>query len=325
MKAAQITRLDGPDALEIVDVPLPTAGPRDILISVRAAGVSFPELLQTRGQYQDKPPLPYVPGAEVAGEVVTAPEGSGFATGDRVAAFTIRGGFAEQAIADAGLTFHLPANLTFEQGAALGLNYLTAYFALVERGRLAPGESVLVHGAAGGVGTAAIQIAKSFGGGKVIGVVSSEAKGAIALASGADEFVLVDGFRAAVSASGKVDIVVDPVGGDRFTDSLRCLRDDGRLLVIGFTAGEIPTVQVNRLLLNNVSVVGVGWGAYIATRPGYAAQQWSAILPHLESGALRPVVGSVHSLEDAASALIELDERRATGKVVLSLPKGSGK
>jgi NADPH2:quinone reductase len=325
MKAVQITSLDGPNALEIVDVAAPSPGQRDILISVRAAGVSFPELLQTRGQYQDKPPLPYVPGAEVAGEVVTAPEGSGFAPGDRVAAFTIRGGFAEQAVADVSLTFHLPANLTFEQGAALGLNYLTAYFGLVERGRLAAGESVLVHGAAGGVGTAAIQIAKAFGAGRVVGVVSNAAKGAIALAAGADEFFLVDGFRAAVADSGKVDIVVDPVGGDRFTDSLRCLRDDGRLLVIGFTAGEIPTVQVNRLLLNNVSVVGVGWGAYITTRPGYAAQQWSAILPHLESGALRPVIGSVHSLEDAASALIELDERRATGKLVLSLPKASGK
>lgn len=324
MKAAQITTLDGPKALEIVDVPMPVPGQRDVLIGVRAAGVSFPELLQTRGQYQDKPPLPYVPGAEVAGEVISAPDGSGFSLGDRVAAFTIRGGFAERATADATLTFHLPRNVTFEQGSGLGLNYLTAYFGLVERGRLVVGESVLVHGAAGGVGTAAIQIAKAFGAGRVTGIVSNDAKGAIALAAGADDFVLVDGFRAAVAAAGNVDIVVDPVGGDRFTDSLRCLRDDGRLLVIGFTAGEIPTVQVNRLLLNNVSVVGVGWGAYIRTRPGYAAQQWSAILPHIESGALSPVVGSVHTLEDAAEALIELDERRATGKVVLSLPETSG-
>lgn len=323
MKAAQITTLDGPTAIEIVDVLRPRPGAGDVLIAVRAAGVSFPDLLQTRGQYQDEPLLPYVPGAEVAGEIISAPMGSEFTQGDRVIAFTLRGGYAEQAIADVGLTFPLPANVTFEQGAALGLNYLTSHFALVERGLLGSGESVLVHGAAGGVGTAAIQIARAFGAGRVVGVVSSETKGAVALDAGADQFVLVDGFRASVIAQGRVDIVVDPVGGDRFTDSLRCLADDGRLLVIGFTAREIPTVQANRLLLNNVSVVGVGWGAYILKRPGYAARQWAELLPHIESGVLRPVVGSAYPLEEAASALVELEERRATGKVVLSLPGGS--
>ena len=175
-----------------------------------------------------------------------------------------------------------------------------------------------MHGAAGGVGTAAIQVAKAFGAGEVIAVTSTEAKGEVAVAAGADRFVLADGFREAVKAAGAVDIVVDPVGGDRFTDSLRCLRDDGRLLVIGFTAGQIPEVKVNRLLLNNLDVVGVGWGAYALKRPGHIKTEWDALLPHLESGALSPVVGRTYRLAEAAQALQDLDERRATGKLVLT-------
>ncbi len=174
-----------------------------------------------------------------------------------------------------------------------------------------------MHGAAGGVGTAAIQVAKAFGAGRVIAVTSTPEKGAIALQAGADAFVLPDGFKDAVAEQGGVDIVVDPVGGDRFTDSLRSLKADGRLLVIGFTAGDIPTVKVNRLLLNNVSVVGVGWGAYALARPGHVAKEWAALAPHLESGALRPVVGPTFPLAEATQALLTLDERRATGKVLL--------
>ena len=169
----------------------------------------------------------------------------------------------------------------------------------------------------GGVGTAAIQVAKAFGAGRVTAVTSTPEKGAVALEAGADEFILADGFKDTVKAQGGVDVVVDPVGGDRFTDSLRCLKDDGRLLVIGFTAGEIPTVKVNRLLLNNVSVVGVGWGAYVLSRPGHIAKEWAALLPHLESGALQPVVGPTFALEEASQALLTLDERRATGKVLI--------
>ena len=318
MRAVQIVSLDGPSAVEVVDVPLPEPGTDQVLIRVRAAGVSFPELLQTRGLYQFKPDLPFVPGSEVAGEVVSAPEGSGLTPGDRVAALVLLGGFAEHAVTQPDLVFPLPDSLSFEQGAALPLNYLTAYFALVTRGQLVKGESVLVHGAAGGVGTAAIQVAKAFGAGKVIAVTSTTEKGAVATAAGADEVVLVDGFRDAVKEAGGVDIVVDPVGGDRFTDSLRCLKEEGRMLVIGFTAGEIPTVQVNRLLLNNVSVVGVGWGAYVLKRPGYVRQEWDAVLPHLESGAIDPPVGASFALDSASDALLTLDERRATGKVVLT-------
>ncbi len=317
MRAVQITTLEGPSAVELNELPSPAAGADQVLIRVHAAGVAFPEVLQSRGLYQMKPELPFIPGAEIAGEIITAPDGSGFAPGDRVAALCLLGGFAEEAVAPLDTTFKLPDAVSYEQGASIIFNYGTAYFALVERGGLQDGESVLVQGAAGGVGTAAIQIAKAFGAGRVIAVTSTPEKGAVALEAGADEFVLADGFKDAVTAGGKVDLVVDPVGGDRFTDSLRCLKDDGRLLVIGFTAGEIPTVKVNRLLLNNVSVVGVGWGAYVMSRPGHIAKEWEAMVPHLQSGALQPVVGPTFPLEEAAQALLTLDERRATGKVLI--------
>jgi NADPH2:quinone reductase len=317
MKAVQITTLDGPSAVELVELPSPEPSPDQVLIRVHAAGVAFPEVLQSRGLYQMKPDLPFTPGAEIAGEIVSAPDGSGFSRGDRVAALCLLGGFAEQAVAPLDTTFAIPDNISYEQGAAIIFNYGTAYFALVERGHLQAGESVLVHGAAGGIGTAAIQVAKAFGADRVIAVTSTAEKGAIALAAGADTFVLPQGFKDAVKEQGGVDVVVDPVGGDRFTDSLRCLNENGRLLVIGFTAGEIPTVKVNRLLLNNISTVGVGWGAYVLSRPGHIAREWAALTPHLESGALRPVVGPTFRLEEATQALLTLDERRATGKVLL--------
>lgn len=316
MRAIHISSLDGPDAVEEVDLPDP-AEEGLVTIAVRAAGVAFPELLQTRGRYQIRPDLPFVPGAEVAGVVESAPEGSGFAPGDRVAALCLLGGFAEKVQARPDLTFALPGEVAFEEAASFTFNYATVYFALLERGGLAEGETVLVHGAAGGIGTAAIQVARAFGAGRVIGVVSTEAKGEIARSAGADEVVMADGFLEAVGKSA-VDVVVDPVGGDRFTDSLRSLREHGRLLVIGFTAGEIPEVKVNRLLLNNISVVGVGWGAYAMARPGHVGREWDAMLPHVRSGALRPVVGAAYPLEDAATALKSLEGRTVTGKVVLT-------
>jgi NADPH2:quinone reductase len=322
VRAIQIPSYEGPDAIELVEVDRPVPTKRQLLIEVHAAGVAFPDLLQTRGLYQMKPPLPYTPGAEVAGVVLEAPEGSDFSVGDRVAAITVVGGFAEVAAADVSMTFPLPDSITFEQGASFLFNYLTVEFALLSRGRLAEGETVLVQGAAGGIGTAAIQVAKAFGAGTVIAVVSTEEKGSVALAAGADHFVLVDGFKDAVKTivgDAGVDIVVDPVGGDRFTDSLRTLAADGRLLVIGFTAGDIPTVQVNRLLLNNIDVVGVGWGAYALGRPGFPATQWARLQPLLESGALAPTVGASFPLEQAAKALAALDRRTATGKIVLTL------
>jgi NADPH2:quinone reductase len=320
MRAAQVSRLDGPDAVEVVDVPSPDVPDGQVLIDVAAAGVSFPDVLLSRGEYQMKPPPPFIPGAEVAGIVRVAPAGSGLAAGDRVAAFPFLGGFAEQVVCDPSFVFPLPDNVTIEQGAALPMNYLTCHFALRQRGRLAEGEKVLVHGAAGGIGTAAIQLAKAWGA-EVYAVVSDDAKADVARQAGADEVVLADGFKDAVAelTSGHgVDIVVDPVGGDRFTDSLRSLAPLGRLLVIGFTAGSIPEVKVNRLLLNNIDVVGVGWGAFWTGRPGFIRGQWDDLVPLLESGRLDPVIGMVRALDEVGAALRDIDERRATGKILLT-------
>ena len=256
------------------------------MVDVHAAGVSFPEVLQTRGQYQMKPPLPFVPGSEVAGIVRSAPEGASVKAGDRVAAFCALGGFAETAVAPEFFTFPLPDALDFAQGASLILNYHTAYFALKLRGRLKEGETVLVHGAAGGVGTAALQVAKGLGA-RTIALVSTEAKGRVAEQAGADEVVLLsDTWKDEVKelSGGGVDVVLDPVGGDRFTDSLRSLRENGRLVVVGFTGGSIPEVKVNRLLLGNTEVVGAGWGAYVMARPQLNREIGAVVARHDRRG-----------------------------------------
>jgi NADPH2:quinone reductase len=327
MKAIQVVEESGPDsALALVELPEPepshmlTPG-SGVLVEVHAAGVSFPELLQTRGQYQMKPPLPFVPGSEVGGVVISAPDGASVKPGDRVAAFCALGGFAETAVAPEFFTFALAPELDFAQGAALILNYHTAYFALLLRGRLARGETVLVHGAAGGVGTASLQVAKGLGA-KTIALVSSEAKRAVAELAGADHTLLLgDGWKDEVLelSGGGVDMVLDPVGGDRFTDSLRSLREDGRLVVVGFTGGSIPEVRVNRLLLRNTEVVGAGWGAYVMGKPDLNREIGAAVNGMVDAGFVRPIVGERFPLERAAEALKTLDERRATGKIVLDV------
>lgn len=316
MRAVQVVRLDGPFAVEVREVAEPTRAPDQVLIDVRAAGVNFPDVLQSKGLYQYKPDPPFTLGSEMAGVVREAPEGSSLRPGDRVAAFPGIGAFAEVVVAQAEQVLPLPDEVSFAAGACLPMNYLTAHFALLRRGHLQPGQAVLVQGAAGGVGTACVQLAAALGA-QVIAVVSSDAKAEVALAAGATHTVPVDGFRDAVTQLGGVDLVVDPVGGDRFTDSLRCLRPEGRLLVIGFTAGEIPTVKVNRLLLNNIDVVGVGMGAFAMVRPGFLGQLWDELVPHLRSGAVDPLISATFGLEQASEALARIDDRRVTGKVVL--------
>jgi NADPH2:quinone reductase len=291
-----------------------------VVVDVRAAGVAFPEVLQTRGEYQVKPPLPFVPGSEVAG-VVRASTDPAFAPGDRVAAFCMLGGFAEVAVAPTWLTFALPEALDFAQGAGLILNYHTAYFSLKLRGRLREGETVLVHGAAGGVGTASLQIAKGLGA-RTIAVVSSDDKEAVAREAGADEVLRADGpwkDQAKELSGGGVDVIVDPVGGDRFTDSLRSLREGGRVVVVGFTGGSIPEVKVNRLLLNNTEVVGAGWGAFVMGKPGINEEIGAAVNELVDAGFVRPIVGARFPFEAAADALELIDGRGATGKVVLDV------
>jgi NADPH:quinone reductase len=327
MRAVQIIDLTGPSsALAEADLPEPepshmlTPG-SGVVIDVHAAGVAFPEVLQTRGEYQMKPPLPFVPGSEVAGVVRSAPDGSEVSEGDRVAAACMLGGFAEVAVAPDFLTFPLSDELDFAQGAALVMNYHTAYFSLKMRGRLAEGETVLVHGAAGGIGTATLQVAKGLGA-RTIAVVSSDEKEQVARDAGADEVVRSDGpwkDEAKERSGGGVDVVIDPVGGDRFTDSLRSLAEGGRVVVVGFTGGSIPEVRVNRLLLNNTEVVGAGWGAYVMGKAEVNRQIGTEVNRLVNEGFVRPIVGARFPLERASEALELLDGRGATGKVVLEL------
>src|SRR6202020_1100158 len=257
-----------------------------VVVEVHAAGAAFPDALLTRGLYQYKPDPPFVLGAEIAGVVRSAPQDAHVKPGDRVVGLTmLTGGMAEVAVLSPDRVFKLPDNVSFEAGAGLLFNDLTVYFALTVRGRLQQGETVLVHGAAGGT-----------------------------------DVVLAEGFKDAVKelTDGRgVDIVVDPVGGDRFTDSLRSLAPGGRLLVIGFTGGEIPTVKVNRLLLNNIDVVGVGWGAWAGTHPDALSEQWADLERLLAWGQLPPPEPVVYPLAEAAAAIASLENRTAKGKVVL--------
>ncbi|WP_137149569.1 NADPH:quinone oxidoreductase family protein [Mycolicibacterium sp. CR10] len=323
MRAIQIAELEGPQAAKVVEIDEPDTAEGMVIVDVHAAGVAFPDALQSRGLYQYKPAMPYTPGAEIAGVVRSAPDGAHVRTGDRVVGLTMLcGAMAEVVALQPERLFALPDAVSFEAGAGLLFNDLTMHFALRNRGRLSDGETLLVHGAAGGIGTSTLRLAPAFGAARTIAVVSSEAKADVARAAGATDVVLADGFKDAVKTltDGRgVDIVVDPVGGDRVTDSLRSLAQGGRLLVIGFTAGEIPSIKVNRLLLNNVDAVGVGWGAWTMTHPGYLAEQWAELEPLLASGAVPAPQPEVYPLERAAEAIASLEDRTARGKVVVSL------
>jgi NADPH2:quinone reductase len=322
MRAVHIDRLEGPQAAQVVEIDEPD-GDGAVVIEVHAAGVAFPDALLTRGLYQYKPELPFVPGAEIAGVVRSAPADAGVAAGDRVAGLTmLSGGMAEVVALPADRVFTLPDSVSFEAGAGLLFNDLTVHFALRTRGRLAEGETVLVHGAAGGIGTSTLRLAPALGAARTIAVVSTEDKAAIARAAGATDVVFAEGFRDAVKdlTDGRgVDVVVDPVGGDRFTDSLRSLAVGGRLLVVGFTGGDIPTVKVNRLLLNNIDVVGAGWGAWTFAHPTYVREQWAELEPLLASGRVPAPQPEVYPLERAADAIATLEDRTAKGKVVVTL------
>ena len=324
MRALQLQRLEGPEGLTLVEAPEPEAGDQ-VLIDVVAAGVSFPDLLLTRGQYQMKPALPFVPGVEVAGVVRRAPSGATVREGDRVMAFTMFGGFAEMAVAPPELTFRVPERWSFEGAAGMVMNYHTAHFALHRRGRLKAGETVVVHGAAGGVGTATIQVARGAGA-RVLAVVSDERKAEVARKAGAHEVLLstgdwVQGVREKTDGRG-ADLVMDPVGGDIFDRSLKCLAPEGRLLVVGFTSGRIPEVAVNRLLLRNIDVVGVAWGAFLMHDPALTPAIAKELAALADQGVVHPLVGPVYPLEQGAQALRDLEQRRATGKVVLRVRPG---
>jgi NADPH2:quinone reductase len=302
------------------DVDDVTGDDDNVVIDVRAAGVCFPDLLLTKGEYQLKLPPPFVPGMETAGVVRSAPDASGFKVGERVSAFGVLGGYAERVAVPVGNVVRSPAELDDAQAVSLLVNYNTMYFALARRAAMRPGDSVLVLGAAGGVGTAAIQIARAMNASQVIAVVHRSGAADYVSSLGADVVLpLTDGWadRVREHTNGQgVDIVVDPVGGPTFDDAIRVLAIDGKLLVIGFAAGGIPSVKVNRLLLRNVSVVGVAWGEYLNKVPGSAALfAWG--LSQLVFLGLKPPPPQRYPLSEAQAALQCLADGGVLGKLVL--------
>ncbi|MBU9762295.1 NADPH:quinone oxidoreductase family protein [Mycobacterium sp. TNTM28] len=319
MKALVAQALTGTSGLAYVDVPDP-ASAEAVIVDVGAAGVCFPDLLLLRGEYQLRLEPPFTPGMEVAGTVRSAPEGSGFTPGQRVSAFSMIGGYAEQVAVLPSNVVPTAAGLDDAEAASLLGNYYTMQFALARRGGLVAGETVLVLGAAGGIGTASIQLAKAMGA-KVIAMVHRPGAEEFVAAAGADAVLpLTDGWRQAVmdaTDGNGVDLIVDPIGGDAFDDAIRVLAPEGRLLVIGFAAGSgIPTVKVNRLLLRNVSVVGVGWGEFVRRHPAAQAQV-GAELARLVAGGLRPPPPVRFPLSEGAAALDALARGEVRGKLVL--------
>jgi NADPH2:quinone reductase len=319
MFAHRVVALTGPDAVQWTQVEEPEAD-GGVVIDVVAAGVSFADLLQTTGAYQLKVPLPFTPGMDAAGTVRSARPSSGLAAGRRVAVLTSYGCWQEVISVPAERVLPLPEELSLEAGAATPLNYLTGLLALVRRGRVQAGETLLVHGGAGGVGTATVQLGRALGL-RTIAVVSDEAKRQFAVQSGADHAVLASGWLNAVRelvGDRAVDLVVDPVGGDRMTDSLRSLAPEGRLLVLGFAAGEIPTVKVNRLLLGNTAVVGVASREFFDQQPDTVAALWAQLLELRQTRALADPPVQLFPFAHARRALEAIAGRQATGKVVLS-------
>lgn len=305
--------------MRYVDVPDPEYVEDAVVVDVRAAGVCYPDLLLTKGEYQLKLPPPFVPGMEVAGVVVSAPAESGFRAGDSVCAFPGMGGYAERIAVPASSVLPSPDGLDHAESVALLVNYYTMHFALVRRAALRAGETVLVLGSAGGVGTAAVQLAKALGA-KVIAVVHRSGAEDFVASLGADVVLpMVDGWPSAVrEASGGrgVDVVVDPVGGTAFDDAVRTLAPEARLLVIGFAAGGIPTIKVNRLLLRNAGVLGVGYGEFIRSNPEAQADVTAGLAALVATG-LKPPPPQRYPLSQARAALESLEAGGVLGKVVL--------
>jgi NADPH2:quinone reductase len=322
MKALLLKETTGPKGFEIGEAAEPVPTPEEVLIDVKAAGIAFPDLLISKGAYQHSPPMPFIAGQEVAGVVRSAPAGARVKPGDRVWAASSVGGFAAAVAIDANRVFPLADELDFPEGAALASNFSTAIFAFQTRGKLQAGETVLVLGAGGGLGSACVSVAKAMGA-RVIANASTEEKGQIARDAGADEVVLGNEWRDQVLAltegGNGVDVVADIVGGDETLQAVRSTAPEGRVIILGFTTGSIHEVKVNRLLLRNISVVGAGLGAFSETKDPEIMAECGAELNRLIDAGMRPIVGSVYPLEDGATALAQLDGRGALGKIVLTV------
>ena len=331
MKALLSIEPGGPESLRLEEIPEPVPGAGELLVRVRACSMNFPDVLIIEDKYQLKPQRPFAPGGEVAGEVIAAGEGvHGWQAGDRIIAALGFGGLAEQVIVPTNRAIPLPAERTFEQGSALLLTYATAIHALVDRGRLQGGKTLLVLGAAGGVGIAAVEIGKALGA-RVVAAVSSDAKAKVASEAGADSTVvyppgpfdregqkaLAGLFKEAAGPAG-ADVILDPVGGDYSEAALRAIAWEGRFLVVGFPAG-IAKLPLNLTLLKSCDVCGVFWGAFAAREPKRNAEHVEQLFRWWDEGRIAPKVSATYPLERAGEAIAALRDRKAMGKLVVTL------
>ncbi|GHF26806.1 NADPH:quinone oxidoreductase [Kordiimonas sediminis] len=320
MKAVLCTELGPAEKLQVMEIDTPTPGKGEVLIDVKAAGLNFPDTLIIEGKYQFKPPLPFTPGGEGSGVVSQVGDGvDHLKVGDRVIFTNNTGAFAEKVVANAAVCIPIPAAMSFEVAAGFTITYATTYHALKQRANIQPGETVLVLGAAGGVGLATVELAKAMGA-RVIAAASSDEKLAVCKKAGADELInySTDDLKARMKELGGCDIVYDPVGGDYSETALRTLKPGGRLLVIGFAAGDIPKIPINLCLIKQTSIVGVFWGAWAAAHPAEQRQNMEAMFAMLEKGTIAPLVNDVFSLNQIKDAYACLTERRAKGKVIIT-------
>jgi NADPH2:quinone reductase len=325
MRALLCTEFGSSDRVTVADVPPPGApGAGNVLIDVGAAGVNFADLLMIGGQYQEKPPLPFTPGLEIAGTVRSCGAGvSRVRPGDRVAAAVDRGGFAEQVIARESDVFPIPDAMNLETAAGFVIAYGTAHGALRWRADLRGGEILLVHGAAGGVGLTAVEVGKALGA-TVIATAGETEKLAVAEAHGADHLINYrsENIRDRVKAicnGGGADVVFDPVGGDAFEASLRCVNWGARIVIVGFAGGQVPQIPANLLLVKNISAVGFYWGSYRRHRPALLVSQFHELFEWWGHGRLKPLISHRLDLAEAPAALSLLRDRKSTGKVVLTV------
>ena len=324
MKAWNVTTLAEPrDALRLIELPTPRAEPGTVVLATRAVALNFPDVLLCRGQYQEKPALPFIPGIELCGTVTALGDGvTGFSVGDRVIA-THLGVMAEQVQVPAAAVFPAPEPLSDAEAAALCIGYQTGYFGLHRRARIAPGETLLVHAAAGGVGTAAVQLGKAAGA-TVIGVVGNDAKRRVAEEAGADIVVnrttedFVEVVNAATGGRG-ADVIYDPVGGDTFDRSTRCIAFEGRIVVVGFAGGTLQTARMNHALVKNYSLLGLHWALYTKRAPELVTEVHEQLTLLADKGLLRPVVTETVPFASAPDAVQRLGDGLTAGRVVLTL------
>ena len=324
MKAVLCRAFGPPESLSLEDIEEPVIGEDDVLVEVRAAALNFPDVLMIEGKYQSQPPFPFIPGGEFAGIVTeTGSKVRLFAPGQGVFGGSGHGAFVERLSMPAQRLRRIPTGMSFEQAAGISTTYGTSYHALKQRAALQAGESLLVLGAAGGVGLAAVELGKAMGA-HVIAAASTDEKLAVARRAGADELInysdgeLKERVKALTKGRG-VDVIYDPVGGDLFDQCMRCIAWKGRVLVVGFTGGPIPKVPINLILLKGCQVVGVFYGSFAAREHALNEQNFQEILALFESGKINPLVGRIYPLADYAAALRCLSGRSAIGKVVLRI------